>query len=901
MATIWIDGVSYEADPSRNLLAVILELGFDLPYFCWHPALGSIGACRQCAITQFRGEDDHQGQVVMACMTPAAEGARVSIDHASAATLRKSVIEWLMVSHPHDCPVCDEGGECHLQDMTVMAGHTYRRSRLPKRTYISQDLGPLIGHEMNRCIQCYRCVRFYREYAGGHDLQAMGTRDRIYFGRYQDGPLESEFAGNLVEICPTGVFTDKTQARHYTRKWDLQTAPSICTHCGVGCNINPGERYGALRRVRARYHGAVNGYFLCDRGRYGYEFESSDRRIRVPLAPRGEQNQAEELSVQAAVTRVAKILTSSRRVIGVGSPRATIESNYALQRLVGADGFFHAACAEEHRSSLAALDALREGPSRSPALREIERCDAVVVLGEDLTQSAPMMALAIRQAALAIPRSVAERQGIPPWHDAAIRESVQSARGPVFLLSPAPTKLDDLATRVYRKTPRAIAAAGQAIARALDPQVPALAGDEMDRAGIEEIARALTVAERPLVVAGSGTASEAVINAAANLAWATSAAREDDRAAELAYALPWANSAGLSLLGGAPLDEALAAAERGEVDAAIILESDLDRIAGPGPAERFLGQVRHAVVLDHIAHPTAARADVVLPAATFAEGHGHLVNSEGRAQRQMAVFSPDEPIRESWRWLREAMMLAGYDEADSWTGAEAIAEAAARDHPALARLPDAQLSADFRLGGAKVARAPHRYSGRAAAKLHLNVLEPTPPRDNDSPLEFSMEGSPVLPPGKIETTFWAPGWSSPQALTRFQEEIDGPLRGGDPGVRLIEPAGEPFAYRDVALSAPSPELAPTPVVAAFGSEELSALAPGIAALAPRAFLELNPRDAASLGLADDDVVSVRARGASARLSVRLEPGRAQGTAGIPLGLEDIPVALSFAGELITGS
>src|SRR5713101_2752014 len=286
MAAILIDNRPYEVPDGQNLLHTCLTLGFDLPYFCWHPALGSVGACRQCAVKQYRDENDTRGRLVMACMTPAAKGTRISIDDSEAHEFRASVIEGLMINHPHDCPVCDEGGECHLQDMTVMTGHDYRRYRGLKRTYRNQDLGPFVNHEMNRCIQCYRCVRFYRDYAGGRDLDSFALRNHVYFGRHEDGVLESEFSGNLVEVCPTGVFTDKTLKQHYTRKWDLQTAPSICVNCGLGCNTIPGERYGELRRIQNRYNGEVNGYFLCDRGRYGYEFVNSSERIRHPLLRR---------------------------------------------------------------------------------------------------------------------------------------------------------------------------------------------------------------------------------------------------------------------------------------------------------------------------------------------------------------------------------------------------------------------------------------------------------------------------------------------------------------------------------------------------------------------------------------------------------------------------------------
>ena len=215
MATIFIDDRPYEVDDGQNLLQACLTLGFDLPYFCWHPALHSAGACRQCAVKLFHDEKDRRGRIVMSCMTPAADGTRISVDDPEARAFRASVIEWLMANHPHDCPVCDEGGECHLQDMTVMTGHVSRRYRYPKRTHVNQDLGPFVNHEMNRCIQCYRCVRFYRDYAGGRDFHVFAAKRDVYFGRHAEGPLESEFAGNLVEVCPTGVFTDKLCRSHF--------------------------------------------------------------------------------------------------------------------------------------------------------------------------------------------------------------------------------------------------------------------------------------------------------------------------------------------------------------------------------------------------------------------------------------------------------------------------------------------------------------------------------------------------------------------------------------------------------------------------------------------------------------------------------------------------------------
>ena len=354
MATIQIDGVSYEVEAGQNLLHAALSEAIDLPYFCWHPALGSVGACRQCAVIQYSGEEDERGRLVMACMTPVADGMRFSVQAAHATEFRRTVVEWLMMNHPHDCPVCEEGGECHLQDMTVMTGQVHRVYPGTKRTWRNQYLGPFIGHEMNRCITCYRCVRYYRDYAGGTDLEDFGSRDRVFFGRTTDGVLENEFSGNLVEVCPTGVFTDKPFSQRYSRKWDLQSAPSVCPGCSLGCTTLIGERYGELRRVHNRYHPDVNGYFLCDRGRFGQAFVESDARLahagrRADDGPDGAS--LDEVTTAEALAGVAEALTDALddgRCVGIGSPRASLETNHALARLVGDDAFCAGFSTDEH-------------------------------------------------------------------------------------------------------------------------------------------------------------------------------------------------------------------------------------------------------------------------------------------------------------------------------------------------------------------------------------------------------------------------------------------------------------------------------------------------------------------------------------------------------------------------
>jgi len=199
---IEIDGQRYPVTPGENLLKTCLELGLDLPYFCWHPSLGSVGACRQCAVMQYASPEDTRGRLVMACMTPVADGMRISLQNPKAQEFRADIIGLLMTNHPHDCPVCEEGGECHLQDMTEMTGHTFRDFRGRKRTHRNQNLGPFINHEMNRCIACYRCVRYYQDYCGGEDLQEFSAVHGHLWGPQMKKAWHSQaFPGFVVVIC----------------------------------------------------------------------------------------------------------------------------------------------------------------------------------------------------------------------------------------------------------------------------------------------------------------------------------------------------------------------------------------------------------------------------------------------------------------------------------------------------------------------------------------------------------------------------------------------------------------------------------------------------------------------------------------------------------------------------
>ncbi len=887
--TIQIEGRPYEANEGESLLRTCLSLGFDVPYFCWHPALDAVGACRQCAVKLFGDEKDMAGRIVMSCMTPVAANMRVSVSDPEVKDFRARNIEWLMLNHPHDCPVCDEGGECHLQDMTVMTGHAYRRTRFPKRTYKNQYLGPFINHEMNRCIQCYRCVRFYRDYAGGRDFDVFGSRDRVYFGRHKDGVLENPFSGNLVEMCPTGVLTDRTEKRHFTRLWDLQTAPSVCVHCGVGCNTIPGERYGELRRIRNRYNGHVNGYFLCDRGRFGYEFVNGPERARSPLSRGGKDGDLKAVSRQKATERLKEIVSKSRRMIGIGSPRASLEANFALLTLVGPENFYAGVSGEEAAIASRVAHILKSGPARTPSLAEMTACDAVFILGEDVANTAPMMALSVLQAIRNRPMAIVEKLKIPVCDDRAKREAIQQRHGPLFIAASADTWLDGSATGTCRGTPQAMARLGFAVAHHIDKRSPAVLDAEKETSEIAlEIAEELKAAARPLIICGASSGQKEMIEAAANVAWALC---NSYHGAELAFVLPECNSLGLALMSDKTIEDALTALEDGGADTVIVLENDLFRRAENGRIKRCLEKCEQIILMDHTLHETSDYAHIVLPVAAFAEETGTLVNSEGRAQRYFQVFVPEGDIRPAWHWLKDIIIsVTGAKEGASWQSLDDCIAALAGSIPGLEKVLDAAPSASFRITGRKVPRQSHRASGRTSVHAAIDVHEPRPPDDPDSPFAFSMEGYEGRAPSPLIARYWAPGWNSVQALNKFQAEVGGALVGGDPGIRLIEPAdsADTIYFNDIpAPFKPGPTFLAIPLHHIFGSEELSMCSPSIAGRSPGPYIALNRNDAARLGVSEGESVEASFADSQWRLSVVLRADLPEGTAGFPAGHPEV--------------
>lgn len=865
MPTILIDGKEYEVAEGRNVLQAALDNKLDLPYFCWHPAMGSVGACRLCAVKHYRDENDEHGRLVMGCMTPASEGTRVSIDEPEAAQFRRSVIEWLMINHPHDCPVCDEGGECHLQDMTVMAGHAHRRHRGLKRTYHNQYLGPLIHHEMNRCIHCYRCVRFYHDHSGGDDLGVFASRGRVYFGRVDDGVLESPFAGNLVEVCPTGVFTDKTLRAHYTRKWDLQQAPSLCTHCGLGCNTLMGSRYGSVRRVTSRYNGEVNGYWLCDRGRFGYEHLNAADRLRSPQSPRrggDEMNPASD-SVWTEASEAIARAAAGGTLGAVGSPRASLETNFALSAMTSARRFCPGIAEQERRLVSGYTAAAGRGHFRVPSLREVEQADVVLVLGADLTHEAPLLDLELFRAR--------ERS------NAAIHFiGLRAGRLAEFAGSVEYADADETAVRIETM------AASVRAANSADP-----------------LATALSNCRTPLILTGTQHRSQRLLDAALDLIEALRAAR--DTTPWFVMAAAEANTVGACLLDGdrgmsiAALVEAI---ESGRVDTLVVAENDLlSRFDDTDRLTAALQRLDALVVLDHLVTPTVALATQALPIAAAPESNGTMVNNEGRMQRFYQVLRPANDVAPSWSVVRDLLAQSSATDTAGWRRFDDVTAALEADAPMFAGACTVAPPAGFRHVHQSIPRRSRRYSGRnatiepdgvdnAAARQGANGGFELPvarrrSEDPETPFAFSMEGFAGHSPPALMSRVWSPGWNSNEAINQFQIEVGGPLHGGDPGVRIF--TGEAPS----ANTSPSPNTSPSSSVSPsthpsgaatmsepprngdvlvcataeiFGSEETARRAPALAELAPDCYLRIHPERAAALGFSHDGPHGVELEG-----------------------------------------
>jgi NADH-quinone oxidoreductase subunit G len=631
MPRIVIDDNAIVVKDGTPVIDAAAQLGIIIPRFCYHPALGAVGACRVCAV---KFVDGPVKGVDMSCMTAAQEGMVVSTTDREAVEFRRYIIEWLMMNHPHDCPVCDEGGHCLLQDMTVAGGHGIRRYQGKKRTYHDQDIGPLIQHEMNRCIHCWRCRRFYQEFAGYRDLGALQIANRTYFGRFKSGNLNSPFSGNLIDICPTGVFTDKP-ARFKGRRWDWQRSPSLCIHCSLGCNTVVSARYREVIRLEARYSQTINGYFMCDRGRFGFSYTNHPERPwhalidsnPVPL----------ESAISAAATKLSLIQAAAgpQAISSHGSARSSLETQAVLKQICALLAWNRPTYFTDSMiQRTVTIAASRVDVQTAATLRDVEQADFILAIGVDPENEAPMLALAMRQA----------------FRNGAVVTVIDPR--PVSL----PLKFEHLAADadgincclsalIKETVPRSAAAGLGAEAITFYDNLLSLAPLEARlKNSIAETARRLKLSRRPVVLCGTAAGRSETPAFAADLVLLLRAMKQQ---AGLFCVLPGANSFAASLLASddRSFADTLACIESGAVKALLLVESDpLRDFADRQRLERALGMLDLLLVLDYLPSAAAGRAHIFFPTATLFETGGGFVNQGGIVQFVLPVHSPGIPL-----------------------------------------------------------------------------------------------------------------------------------------------------------------------------------------------------------------------------------------------------------------
>jgi NADH-quinone oxidoreductase subunit G len=621
MPKLIIDEREIEVAAGTKVIEAAARLGIMIPRFCYHPALGSVGACRMCAVKVLEGPVKG---IQMSCMLDVADGMKVATTDREAVEFRRYVIEWLMMNHPHDCPVCDEGGHCLLQDMTVSGGHGIRRFPGKKRTYLDQDLGPLVQHEMNRCIHCYRCARFYQQFCGYRDLGALSIGNRTYFGRVASGRLESPFSGNLSDICPTGVYTDKP-SRFIGRRWDYQRTPTVCINCSLGCHQVTSVRYRQVVRQEARLSPTVNGWFLCDRGRFGFSYASLADRPRQATV-KGETSPMDE-ALAYARSRLESLPAEAVAVIG--SPRSSLEALAMTDRVARLKGwrgpafFAEAGLARTVKTATARLEG-----GLAVSLGEIEQADFILLAGADPINEAPMLALALRQAVrkgagvvVLDPRPV-----FLPFafmHVPMPPASLGVVLGRIVKMSIGPEGVEGPAAGFYASLPDEAVTAPETLVAA---------------AGL------LAASHRPIIVCGTGIVAPELVDLAADAALLLAAAQKK---AGLFYIFPEANSfaAGLLAQAESTTDRILTAAADGDVKALVLVESDpFAAFPDLELLERALAKIELLVVLDYLDTRVSRRAHVFLPTQTLYEAGGIFINQEGRAQYSAPAFAGGVPV-----------------------------------------------------------------------------------------------------------------------------------------------------------------------------------------------------------------------------------------------------------------
>lgn len=637
MVELTIDGKTVSVPDGSMVMHAAEELGIYVPHFCYHKKLSIAASCRMCLV-----EVEKAPKALPACATPVTQGMVVHTNSEKAQAAQKAVMEFLLINHPLDCPICDQGGECQLQDLAVGYGKTTSRYQEEKRVVMHKSMGPLVSaEEMSRCIQCTRCVRFGQEVAGQMELGMLNRGEHSQITSFVGKAVESELSGNMIDICPVGALTSKP-FRYSARTWELARRRSVSPHDSLGANLVVQVKGDKVMRVVPFENDEVNECWISDKDRWSYEGLNSEDRLTVPMV-RDENNVWREVSWNDALKVVADALEQIAKHEGpeyigaLASETSTLEELALLKRVMNGLGSSNIDTLLRNNDSNFAR--ATEGAAwLGMSIKDLDTVDGVVVIGSHLRKDHPLMAQRLRQAAKKGARiTLIDSYGEDPLFPVAARLTV------------APSEL---------------AQTVEAVAKAVAAQKEGAQADLNDP--VQALAAQIVNGTKPAVFLGNA----AVAAPDASQIAAKAQALADAYGATLGFLTAGANTVGAYIVGAVAQGDGLSAKQMvdNQLKAYVVLHAEPKFDIENGLAAEKTFANAFGIALTSFKSAAADWAKVMLPVAPFTETSGTFVNAEGRTQSFKGVVASKGQSRPAWKVLRvlgNLLQFGGFEQESS--------------------------------------------------------------------------------------------------------------------------------------------------------------------------------------------------------------------------------------------
>lgn len=650
MVKIEIDDQVIEAKDGAMVIEAADEAGIYIPRFCYHKKLSVAANCRMCLVTVEKAR-----KPLPACATPVTDGMKISTNSKTAVAAQKGVMEFLLINHPLDCPICDQAGECELQDVAMGYGRDISRYSEIKRVIPDKNIGPLISTEMTRCIHCTRCVRFGEEIAGIKELGATGRGEHMQIGTYIEHAVESEMSGNVIDLCPVGALTSKP-FRFSTRAWEMQQRDSIAAHDCIGSNVSTHVQHSEIKRVVPQDNETINETWISDRDRFSYQGLNSDDRLSQPMVKENGQWKTTdwETALNAAFTGLNKALNDSFDKVGfLSSPNSTTEEQYLFQKFARSQGVNNLDF-RLRQQDFSSQEQQGDYLSLGQSVADLESLNSALLIGSNVRKEQPIAGHRIRKAALRGAKI------------SFINTAVNDFRFPVLEnISASPAAMITELSAV-------LAAATSINKKAkLGSDVKKFVSKAKASDSHKSIAQSLIDGGNSTVLLGVQAINDS--NASTMETLATAIAKVTS--SKLGYLTDGANSAGASIVGVLPHRKTVKASDKKGLNASEMLSKSLNAYVlmgvepafdtlNPAQSIQSLKEANFVVSLSSFSSDALQEcADVILPVATAIETAGTFVNAAGDWQSFNGCTPPKGEARPAWKVLR---VLANLFEAEGF-------------------------------------------------------------------------------------------------------------------------------------------------------------------------------------------------------------------------------------------